>query len=151
MQIGVLLLPLMGGKAIETTFSCQDFPTSILGYPRIGPSLSNKGHAGVHTTRSLHTQPAPRTAASITVPKLFYTTYTQVNNCLSEHAYWKKTRTSPEHLMFGATCWTILHRSSFEWNLNLCLNKHYQVIGKEEKKNMLLAPGKKKYCTRSSK
>lgn len=42
---------------------------------------------------------------------------------------------SPVHLMFwvGFYCLVILRRS-FEWNLNSCLNKHYQVKGKEEKK-----------------
>ena len=42
---------------------------------------------------------------------------------------------SPVHLMFwaGFYCLVILRRS-FEWNLNSCLNKHYQVTGKEEKK-----------------
>ena len=44
----------------------------------------------------------------------------------------------------GFYCLVILRRS-FEWNLNSCLNKHYQVTGKEEKeKKSMLAREKTK-------
>ena len=49
------------------------------------------------------------------------------------------------HLIFwaGFYCLVILRRS-FEWNLNSCLNKDYQVTGKEERKKIMLAREKTK-------